>query len=161
MKRTVVVSILVLMVAACAAAQGKRIPVILDTDIGDDIDDTWALALLLKSPEFDLKLVTTDHGNTIYRAKIVARMLEIAKRTDVPIGIGIELSSNQGPQAPWVAGYDLSKYPGRVYKDGIKALIDTIMQSPEPITLLCIGPVPNIKAALERDRDAWQRPPRL
>jgi hypothetical protein len=36
-----------------------KTPVILDTDIGDDIDDTWALAMLLKSPELDLKFVTT------------------------------------------------------------------------------------------------------
>ncbi len=42
------------------------IPVILDTDIGGDIDDTWALAMLLKSPEVDLKLVVTDYGNTTY-----------------------------------------------------------------------------------------------
>jgi len=34
----------------------KKIPVILDTDIGEDIDDTWALGLLLKCPEFDVKL---------------------------------------------------------------------------------------------------------
>ena len=38
----------------------KPIPVILDTDIGDDIDDTWALALLLKSPELEVKLVAAD-----------------------------------------------------------------------------------------------------
>ena len=44
------------------------IPVILDTDIGDDIDDTWALALLLKSPELDLKLVVGDYGEAQYRA---------------------------------------------------------------------------------------------
>ena len=43
-----------------------HIPVILDTDIGGDIDDTWALALLLKSPEFDVKLVVSDNGDTVY-----------------------------------------------------------------------------------------------
>jgi len=37
----------------------KKIPVILDTDIGIDIDDTWALGLLLKCPELDVKLITT------------------------------------------------------------------------------------------------------
>ena len=37
----------------------KKIPVILDTDIGDDIDDTWALALLLRCPELDPRLVVT------------------------------------------------------------------------------------------------------
>jgi inosine-uridine nucleoside N-ribohydrolase len=38
----------------------SKIPVILDTDIGGDIDDAWALALILKSPELDLKMLVTD-----------------------------------------------------------------------------------------------------
>jgi inosine-uridine nucleoside N-ribohydrolase len=128
-----------------------KIPVILDTDIGSDIDDTWALIMMLKSPELDVKLVMTDTGNTTYRAKIVARMLEIGKRTDVPVGIGIRLSDNTGPQEPWVAGYELSSYPGVIYENGVDAMIQTIMDSPEPITLICIGPVPNIGAAIERE----------
>ena len=41
--------------------------IILDTDIGSDIDDTWALALLLNSPELDLKLLTTATFDTRYR----------------------------------------------------------------------------------------------
>jgi len=130
---------------------GARIPVILDTDIGGDIDDTWALAMMLKSPELDVKLVVTDTGNTTYRAKVAAKMLEVANRTDVPVGIGLHLSDDEGPQSPWVEGYDLFSYPGTIYKDGVGALIDTIMNSPEPITLICIGPVPNISAALERE----------
>src|SRR5574341_106626 len=92
-----------------------RIPIILDTDIGDDIDDTWALVLALKSPELDVKLVVTDFGNTEYRAKIVARLLEIAGRTEIPIGIGIRENDAEGPQSDWVKGYDLSKYPGRIF----------------------------------------------
>jgi len=128
-----------------------KIPVILDTDIGSDIDDTYALSMMLKSPELDVKLVMTDTGNTTYRAKIVARMLEIGKRTDVPVGIGIHFSDNTGPQEPWVAGYELSSYPGVIYENGVDALIRTIMNSPDPITLICIGPVPNIGAAIERE----------
>ena len=134
-----------------SAPEKKKIPVILDTDIGGDIDDTWALIFLLRSPELDLKLVTTDQGNTVYRAKIVARLLEVAGRTDVPIGIGIKEEDAEGGQAPWVKGYDLAKYPGKVHQDGVQALIDTIMGSKEKITLICIGPVPNIKAALARE----------
>jgi len=61
--------------------EARSVPVILDTDIGDDIDDTWALALLLRSPEVDLRLVTTDYGNTVYRARVAARLLEVAGRT--------------------------------------------------------------------------------
>jgi hypothetical protein len=38
------------------------IPVILDTDTGNDVDDTWALALLLKNPSFELKLINTNDG---------------------------------------------------------------------------------------------------
>ncbi len=134
-----------------------KIPVILDTDIGSDIDDTWALTMMLKSPELDVKLVMTDTGNTTYRAKIAARMLEIGKRTDVPVGIGIRFSDNTGPQEPWVAGYQLSSYPGVIYENGVDALIRTIMDSPDPITLICIGPVPNIGAAIEREPKIAQK----
>jgi inosine-uridine nucleoside N-ribohydrolase len=138
-------------VAAAAAPLARPIPVILDTDIGDDIDDTWALALALKSPELDVKLVVTDFGNTEHRAKIVARILEIAGRTDIPIGIGIKENDRESPQGDWVKGYDLTRYRGRVLRDGVQALIDTAMAASEPLTLVSIGPPPNLQAALERE----------
>jgi len=128
-----------------------RIPCILDTDIGGDIDDTWALAMLLRSPELDLRLVVSDTGNTVYRANVAAKMLEVAGRTDVPVGIGICQGEGLGSQAPWVEEYELAGYPGAVHGDGVGALIETIMSSPEPVTLICIGPVPNVAAALERE----------
>ncbi len=129
----------------------ERIPVILDTDIGTDIDDTWALGLLLKSPELDLKLVTTATQDTAYRARIVARLLEIAGRVDVPIGIGPSESSNKGPQNPWVMDYGLSSYPGAVREDGVAALVDTIMASDGQVVLLTIGPLTNIALALKKE----------
>lgn len=133
------------------APERPRIPVILDTDIGDDIDDTWALALALRSPELDLRLVVTDFGNTEHRAKIVARLLETAGRTDVPIGIGLKQNDDVSPQGDWVKGYDLARYPGTVHRDGVQALIDAAMGAKEPLTLVAIGPPPNLKAALERE----------
>jgi inosine-uridine nucleoside N-ribohydrolase len=127
-------------------------PVILDTDIGDDIDDTWALGLLLKSPELDLKLVVGDRGAAQYRARLLAKLLERAGRSDVPVGIGLDIEPhNDGRQAAWVKDYDLKKYPGKVHADGVQALIDTIMKSKRPVTLICIGPVPNIAEALKRE----------
>ena len=134
-----------------AAAQTKKIPVIFDTDIGDDIDDTWALILLLQSPEFDIKLVTTAVNNTPAKAKIVAKILQIAGRTDIPVGIGIQQNKNSHRQRAWVKDYKLSSYPGTVYRDGVKAVIDTIMNSPKPITVVAVGPLPNIAAALQRE----------
>ena len=138
-------------------AAATKIPVILDTDIGGDIDDTWALAFLLKSPEFDVKLVVSDSGDTVYRARIIARMLEVAHRTDIPVGVGIRQSTQGGPQAPWVADYDLARYPGKVCQDGVAAIVETIMEAPQPVTLICIGAMPNIKAALQRSPEIAQR----
>jgi inosine-uridine nucleoside N-ribohydrolase len=129
----------------------KPIPVILDTDIGGDIDDTWALAMLLKSPELDLKLVTTCHGHTPYRAKITAKLLEVAGRTDVGVGVGIQTDNKELRQAPWVTDYKLESYPGRMHKDGVSAMIDAIMGSPEPVTLIAIGPAMNVAAALKKE----------
>jgi inosine-uridine nucleoside N-ribohydrolase len=126
-------------------------PVILDTDIGDDIDDTWALVLALRSPELDVRLVVTDYGNTEARARIVARVLELAGRTDIPIGVGIKEFDEESPQADWVRGFDLARYPGRVLGDGVQALVDTAMAAAGPMTLVAIGPPSNLKAALERE----------
>ena len=127
-------------------------PVILDTDIGDDIDDTWALTLLLNSPELDLKLVVGDYGKQRYRAQLLAKYLARAGRSDVTVGLGLDLAPHgTGRQAEWVKDYDLKSYPGKIQSDGVQAIIDTIMHSPQLVTLICIGPVPNIAAALKRE----------
>jgi len=141
------------------AAQGAapaRTPVILVTDIGTDIDDSWALALALRSPELDLRLVLTDPADTQYRALVAAKFLDRVGRADVPVGIG----DNQGTRGddtktltPWIAGYDIAKYPGRVYQDGIAALIDIVEKSPKSVTIVAIGPVHSLALALERAPD--------
>ncbi len=129
----------------------KRIPVILDTDFGDDIDDTWALGLLLKSPELDLKLVVGDYGRADYRSRLLAKFLQACGRGDVPVGIGLDINPKGGSQqSGWLKDYDLKSYPGKVFTNGVQAIIDTIMETPETITLICIGPAPNIAAALEK-----------
>jgi inosine-uridine nucleoside N-ribohydrolase len=138
-------------ITSLANPGGTKTPVILDTDIGADIDDTWALALLLKCPELDIKLVVGDQHDGIYRAKIIAKMLEVAGRTDIPVGIGHGKRKSKQPQLDWVEEYDLEAYPGVVHDDGVQAIIDTIMASSEPITLLAIGPVPNLEEALRRE----------
>jgi inosine-uridine nucleoside N-ribohydrolase len=132
--------------------EGARpVSVILDTDIGGDIDDTWALVMLLKTPELDCRLVTTCTGDTTYRAKVVAKLLETAKRTDIPIGIGPAQHSDLQPQAEWVRDYDLSSYPGKVHADGAGALVAAVMSSHEPVTIVAIGPFTTIAAALRRE----------
>ncbi|MCX8108501.1 MAG: nucleoside hydrolase [Verrucomicrobiae bacterium] len=135
--------------AELARGPAGKIPVILDTDIGDDIDDTWALGFLLRSPELDVKLVVGDHGKALYRAKLLAKFLEVAGRTDIPVGIGLDVNrQGEGHQSLWVADYNLNRYPGKIYPDGVRALVETVMNSAEPVTVIAIGPLPNIRAAL-------------
>ena len=137
--------------ASRGSPSGNRLPLILDSDIGDDIDDTWALLMLLRSPELDVKLVVSDYGNAIYRCRLFAKLLELTGRSDIPIGMGLGQVDEPGRQSAWIGDYELADYPGRVYEDGVQALIETVKGSPEPVTLMCIGPVPNIAEALRRD----------
>ena len=108
---------------------------------------------MLNCPELDVKMVVSDHGDTVYRAKIIAKMLEVAKRTDVDVSIGVRqpMKRKDQRQSAWVKGYDLRKYPGRVHKDGVAAMIELIMTSKEQVTLICIGPMPNLLEALKRE----------
>lgn len=136
------------------AMTAAKIPVILDTDIGGDIDDTWALAQLLRTPELDVKLVLVGTGDTRYRSELTAKFLEVSGRTDVPIGVGHFFGAMRDQdrlQGDWLKGYDVNKYPGVTHDDGIGAMIDLILRSPEPVTVIAIGPVPNISRALERE----------
>jgi inosine-uridine nucleoside N-ribohydrolase len=140
---------------AAPARSSGPIPVILVTDIGTDIDDTWALAMILRSPELNLKLVLTDSGDTRYRAAVAAKFLAVSGRSDVPVGIGFyqPMGDDVKNQAPWVAGYDLKSYTGKIHDDGVAAMIEVIEKSAEPITVIAVGPVPSLARALERAPD--------
>jgi inosine-uridine nucleoside N-ribohydrolase len=132
----------------------KPLPVIFDTDIGDDIDDTWALTMLLKSPQFDIKLITTTCGKAEYRTKLIAKMLTIAGRTDIPIGLGAGGREGTGRQAEWVKDYALRDYPGKIHEDGAKAIVETVNALAEkklPLTIIAVGPLHTLEAALKLD----------
>jgi inosine-uridine nucleoside N-ribohydrolase len=159
--RRLAAALLLPLLAACAGGAtaadpeakiaAPRVPVILDTDIGDDIDDTWAVVMLLKCPQIETRLITTTYGKTEYRAKLLAKLLEVGKRTDIPIGKGAGGKDGIANQQPWVQDYDLAKYPGKVHEDGVQALIDTVNASPRPVTILSIGPSNTVAAALEKE----------
>ena len=94
-----------------------RVPVVLGTDIGTDIDDTWALAMLLRCPELEPRLVVTATGDTSYRARLAAGILTAGGRDDVPIGVGIPTALPDGvlrthPQQGFADEVDLAKHRG-------------------------------------------------
>src|SRR5271170_4913066 len=63
--------------------------VIIDTDIGDDIDDAFALGLALQSPEFRILGVTTAFGNTAMRQQLTMKFLEATGFSEVPVAAGV------------------------------------------------------------------------
>src|SRR6266568_2512316 len=79
--------------------------VIIDTDIGDDIDDAFALALALRSPELQILGVTTTFGDTELRARLASRLLSEAGRADIPVFAGAPThAKNQLTQRRYAEG---------------------------------------------------------
>ena len=131
--------------------EGKKIPVIFDTDIGSDIDDTWALLYLLKCPELDVRLVSTDGGIGPYRARLAAKFLTACGRDDLPVSVCKGAAESLGNQQDWMRDYDLDSYRGEILKDSSDAIIQTIHASEDPVTVICVGPVPAVAEAIRRD----------
>ena len=129
-----------------------RTPVIVDTDIGDDTDDSWALVYALKSPGLDLKLVTTTFGKRQYRGALIAKFLTAAGRTDIPVGLGAPGDGDGKTRMQnWLGDFTVASYRGHIFDDGVQALVDTVNASPIPVTIIAIGPLNTIGAALQRD----------
>ena len=130
--------------------QTKKIPVILDTDPGTDIDDSYAIAYLLNCPELDIKLITCATGDTTMRGDIVKRILIAANRTNIPIAVGKNFKENKIlNHLKQYLKYNetaVGKYP-----DAATEIVKTINNSDEIITIISIAPLTNIADALKLD----------
>ncbi|NLK08074.1 MAG: nucleoside hydrolase [Firmicutes bacterium] len=130
-------------------------PVILDTDIGSDIDDALCLTYLLAHPRCDLLGVTTVSGEPEKRAMLADAVCKAAGRDNVPIhaGLGNPLLV---PQRQTVAqqGEILDQWPHAsdfVSNTAVDFLRETIRSRPHEITLLTIGPLTNIAVLFKLD----------
>ena len=125
-----------------------RIPILLDTDIGSDIDDALCLAYLLRQPRCELVGITTVTGEARERAMLADAVCRAAGRTDIPIHSGAEkpFFVPQGqPEAPQREA--LANFPHRTDfppNTAVEFLRQTIRARPGEITLLTIGPLTNI-----------------
>jgi inosine-uridine nucleoside N-ribohydrolase len=132
---------------AASATSSARQLVILDTDIGDDIDDAFALALVLRSPELQLLGVETAFADTELRARLVDRYLKSVGRSAIPVLAGVPgPQTNHFTQAAYAR-----QQPDRKHGDAVSFLLSQIRLHPGRITLIAIGPLNNIQAAIERD----------
>ncbi len=121
---------------------------ILDTDIGSDIDDAICLAYLLAQPRCQLLGVTTVSGESDRRAQLVSALCRAAGQAAVPIYPGVEepiLTAQRQPHVPQAAMLDRWPHETEFPQHGaIDFLRRTIRSYPGEITLLGIGPMTNI-----------------
>jgi purine nucleosidase len=143
---------------ASLTAGGQRtspstIPVILDTDIGTDIDDAFALALILASPELELQGITTVSGDTQARARLAGKLLWEAGGTwrKVPVYAGEPGTPQPIDQARWATPFTS---PTLHANGAVNFLKDEINRRPGAITIIAIGELTNVAAVLQSDPSA-------
>jgi purine nucleosidase len=132
-----------------------RRPLILDTDIGTDVDDILALVLLARAAELQLIGVTTVYGDTVLRARMTRMVLDQLERKSLPIGIGARETLSGGPV--WWAGHEGQGIPGldRVQIDEGATAAELLHQAATEhrgrLELFAIGPLTNVAEAISSD----------
>lgn len=135
-------------------ASAQKHKIIFDCDLGDDIDDAFALAMILASDEFDVLGICMDYGNTEDRAQLACRMLFETGREDIPVFIGRKTSDNNTPQHAWGIGFD--KYKPQI-KSAADFIVETLNKYPGEVNLITVGPVPNMMDVVKKDKNALSK----
>lgn len=144
-----------LLPSGCGRAVRCRQPakVIFDTDIGDDIDDAFALGLLLSSPDVQILGVTTDYGDTHLRARLVERYLRSVGRSDIPVAAGPKTPT----KAPFTQARWAQRFPEQQWPDAIGFILNQIEKYPGQITLISVSPLSNLGALIDRDPATFRK----
>ena len=141
------------------APENKIAKIVIDTDIGNDIDDAFAVGLALHSPEFEILGISSAWGDTHLRARLLSRLLKETGRTDIPVAMGV-------PKYPkGVDGFTQAAYgergPDQNYPNAVDFLLEQIRRHPGEVTLLAIGPETNLGAAIDRDPATFRKLKRI
>ncbi len=127
--------------------------IVLDTDIGDDIDDALALGLALNSPEIEIQGITTVFGDTQQRAQLVKHILSTFGREDIPIAVGVGKPLHQRHPPSGVAQATIlgnKRYDEETFStfSGPELIVQQALEHSGKLTLVCIGPLTNVALAL-------------
>ena len=126
---------------------------IIDTDIGDDVDDAFSVDLALASPELQIVGLSSAWGDTALRARMLDRMTCEIGRSGIPVVAGVPTKSPAAfSQAAW-AGAGIARPHG----DAVAFLLQQIKAHPGQITLLALGPLTNVGAAIDRDPTTFRK----
>jgi inosine-uridine nucleoside N-ribohydrolase len=137
----------------CTLARGQE-KVIIDTDIGDDVDDAFALALAVKSPEMQILGISTAFGETEVRARIVDRFLNEVGRSDIPVLAGKETGKRPMSQRTYAISENAARSS---HRDAADFLLSQIRKYSGQITLIAIGPLMNVVEAIDRDAETFRK----
>jgi inosine-uridine nucleoside N-ribohydrolase len=128
---------------------------IIDTDIGDDVDDAFAVALALRSPELEILGITTAYGDTETRAKLLDRMLGELGRQDIPVAVGIPThATNVFTQRRYAEGGHFAR---ATHPAAVDFIAEQIRRYPGQITLIAIGPLMNVGALIDREPETFRK----
>ena len=157
MKHLILLFLLLTAVSIKAAPKQK---VILDCDLAGDVDDAYAPALLLASPEFEVLGVVMDHGNTPKRAQVACRLLWECGLEHIPVVVGRHTPGVVGVDKE-PAGYSNQFYWGEgfqkvkpIKQDAADFIIENIRKYPNQVILFTVGPVPNMQDVIKKDPQA-------
>ncbi len=126
--------------------------IVIDTDIGEDIDDILACAFALRSPEFEVLAITTVDGDTQARSRIARRLTQVAGQPRIPVAAGFRLNMPQAEPARVGSG-SVTQFDLAPVEDGLPpaselradALIAKLAEAhPGQISVLTIGSMANV-----------------
>lgn len=125
-------------------------PVVLDTDLGSDVDDLLALLMVLASPELELVGITASYGDTLLRARLAAQACRWAG-VEVPIGAGPTATLSGRPI--WEAGHEASQLRDRTAAafepaDATEVLVAAADAHPGELHVIAIAPLTTVATAL-------------
>ncbi len=136
--------------------------VLIDTDIGNDVDDALALALALRSPEIALCGVTTVFGDTRRRAQLAAHLVHTFEQDDIPIASGLETPMQPHGRPSGVAQAvvlndctECKATPLLSSNTAPELIVQTALAHHGHLTLLCLGPLTNVAKALSIEPDLF------
>lgn len=127
--------------ARAGAAAPAPMKVIFDTDIGDDIDDAYALSLLASRPQVKLLGVTMAWGQTRERAELAAKLLQVMGRRDLPVYAGRRGDAQIREQYAWARGF---RSPAIKSEEAVSFMKRQIERNPGEVTLIAVGPLTNV-----------------
>ena len=150
MRRHLAVIATAILLGTAAQAQAPREKIIIDTDIGDDIDDAFAVALALSSPEFEVLGFSAAFGDTPTRAKMLDRMLGELGHGDIPVAMGtpVDVNRNAFTQRRYAEG---GSFVRASHPDSVDFVLGQARKYPGRVTLVAIGPLPNVGAMIDKD----------